>query len=419
MDEVHAEIISTGDEVIGGRILDTNAAFLSRRLGEHGILPAYRTTVGDHPKRFEEVVRRALARARVTIVIGGLGPTDDDLTREVCAKALKKKLVKDPEAESHVRSILSRYGIRCEESEMRQTLYPEGARTIPNTRGTAYGFIARDNGRLLAALSGVPAELEQMAQEHLFPYLKSLFPGLRPWASRILRTFGMSESGLQKAIRPALERLPGITWGITASHMVVTVIISAVRENENQVTSAGDEIREILGEKLFSEDGSSLQETVAGLLTERGLTIAIAESCTGGLVSHLLTEVPGVSASLVESIVSYSNESKVQRLGVSLDTLMKHGAVSEQAATEMAQGVQSATGADIGLATTGIAGPGGGTPEKPVGLVYVSVTTSDDTWTRQFNLTGNRADIKKRTANTALNMTRLTILRKFADSPTG
>jgi nicotinamide-nucleotide amidase len=183
---------------------------------------------------------------------------------------------------------------------------------------------------------------------------------------------------------------------------------------DEKLENAQKELLEKLGEKCFSTDGSSLHETVAKMLVGSGLTVAVAESCTGGLVSHLLTEVPGVSGSFLESVVTYSNESKVQRLGVGMDTLEKHGAVSEQVASQMAEGVITGSGADIGVATTGIAGPSGATPEKPVGLVYVSVATGEETWTRRFEFTGTRSDIKKRAANTALNMIRLTIQRQFA-----
>ncbi len=412
MPAVNAEIITTGNEVLTGRIIDTNAAYLSRRLVEIGVAPVFRTTVGDERERYLEAVRTAMERAKLVIVTGGLGPTDDDLTREVCAEALSRRLVRDADAEKHVRAILEKYRIRFKEAELRQTFFPEGARTVPNRNGTAYGFAVLHEGRVLAALSGVPSELEQMAEEHLFPYISEVFPGLEMPVTRLLRVFGISESRLQEIVGPVFREHPGITYGITASQMVLTVSMTSPPEHENGVIAARQAIISELGDKLFSDGGLTLQETVASLLLERKMTVALAESCTGGLVSHLLTEVPGVSEVLLESAVTYSNESKVNRLGVKQETLAQHGAVSEQVAREMAEGVRRTSGADLGVGITGIAGPAGATPEKPVGLVHIAVASANETWAREFHFTGTRSDIKLRAANTALNMLRITVLRR-------
>lgn len=412
MTSIHAEIVSTGDEVLGGRIVDTNGAYLSRRLIEIGIEPVYRTVVGDDEKRYIEVLRAALARAQVVITIGGLGPTEDDLTRAVCAKVLGRKLVHSAEAEKHIRSTLEKYDIACGETELRQALFPEGSALIPNQSGTACGFVVMEKDRLLASLSGVPSELEWMMELHLFPYLRETFPHLQWIPSMTLGIIGMSESALQESVAPILKMFPEIRWGITVSQMVLTLSLSCPSGREKQMTRALDEIGETLRTKMFGLGDTTLQEVVADQLKSNHLTIAIAESCTGGLVSHLLTEVSGVSEGLTESVVAYSNESKMRRLGVSEETLAKHGAVSEQVAAQMAQGVRKTS--DIGVGITGIAGPSGGTTEKPVGLVYIAVATENETWLREFNLTGNRSDIKRRAANVALNMIRLTIMRQLA-----
>ncbi len=411
MGSVLAEIITTGNEVLGGRIIDTNGVYLSRRLAQAGITPAYRTTVGDDEGHLCEVLNAALGRAQVVVMTGGLGPTEDDLTREVCAKVLGKKLVHNEEAEKHVSAVLKKYGVTFEEPELRQAFFPESARLIPNTHGTAYGFYAEKGGRVLAALSGVPSELAQMTDEYLLPYLAESFREVSPDVVRLLHIFGLSESQLQKLTRPVLKDYPEIAWGITASQLVITLGLAAPHGREDVVTSAQRRISEKLKLRLFATGGRTLHETVAFLLMERRLTLAVAESCTGGLVSHLLTEVPGVSASLLESVVTYSNESKVSRLGVSKESLETHGAVSGQVAEEMARGVREESGADFGLSTTGIAGPAGGTPQKPVGLVYIAVAAGQGAWRRKFTFSGSRSDIKLRAANTALNMLRLAILR--------
>ena len=412
MNNVYAEIVSTGNEVLSGRIVDTNAAYLSRRLLEIGITPAYRTTVGDDVERYEEVLRAALSRAQVVITIGGLGPTEDDLTREVCAKVLERKLVHSAEAERYLRSVLEKYNISCTEAELRQALFPEGSVLIPNQTGTACGFVAMQEDRLLTSLSGVPAELEWMMELHLFPYLRETFPHVQWIPTMNVGIIGMSESALQKAVAPVLKKYPDVSWGITASQMVLTLSLSCQPGKDKQITHVLDGVAGVVGEKMFGLGESTLQEVVADMLKQGGLTIAIAESCTGGLVSHLLTEVPGVSTGLLESVVTYSNDSKTKRLGVKEKTLAKYGAVSKQVAGQMAQGVRTAVGADIGVATTGIAGPKGATVGKPVGLVYISVATEKGLWTRKFELTGTRSDVKRRAANTALNMTRLTLMRQ-------
>ena len=415
MNDITAEIITTGYEVLTGRTVDTNALYLSKRLAQIGITPSYRTTVGDDQARYREVLEAALSRADVVVVTGGLGPTDDDLTRETCARVLGRKLIIDDDAQRHVREILTRYGIRCEESELRQALIPEGATIIPNTNGTAYGFLATVKGKHVAALSGVPSEMEQMSEEHLFPLLKGIYTELRPKSSRLLRFFGVSESGLQAEVRPAIKKFKSVAWGITASQMVLTVSLSAGLEEEHCLEEIISEIENRLGEKMFSSEGATLQECVARMLKDKNLSIALAESCTGGLATHLLSQVPGISENLLEGAVTYSNDSKVRRLGVSRETLEKHGAVSVEVASQMSNGIRKESGADVGVGITGIAGPAGGTNEKPVGLVYISVCAGGEPWTREFKFNGTRNDIQRRAANCALNMVRLTMLRESKD----
>ncbi len=408
MSEIYAEIISTGNEVLGGRITDTNAAYLSHRLMEIGITPAYRTTVGDDRERYAQVFETALSRVQVVITIGGLGPTEDDLTREVCAKVLGRKLKHSPEADTHIRSVLEKYKIPCEETELRQAFFPEGSVLIPNQSGTACGFVAMHEDQLVASLSGVPSELEWMMELHLFPYLRETFPHLQWIPSMTAMFFGLSESALQRAIQPILKKFPEVTWGMTASQMVLTLSLSCSPGKEDHIGPVLDEIAGALGDEMFGIGETTLAEVVADQVTGSGLTIAIAESCTGGLLSHLLTEVSGVSGCLLESVVTYSDESKIKRLGVRKEILAEHGAVSKEVAAEMAQGVRKTSGADMGVGITGIAGPKGGTEEKPVGLVYISIAIDENPLTIKYEFTGSRSDIKMRAANTALNMLRIT-----------
>jgi len=412
VNEVIAEIISTGDEVLGGRITDTNAAYLSRSLMEMGITPAYRTTVGDDRQRYEEVLRKALSRAQVVITIGGLGPSDDDLTREVCAKVLERKLRHNPEVEERIRSILKIHEIPCGDAQLSQAFFPEGSGLIPNHEGTDFGFAVMEKDLFLASLAGEPLELEYMMELYLFPYLRETFPELRRIPLMKASFFGISESALQQAVEPVFKKFPNVKWGITTCQMVLTLCFICPPGKSEQFSPLLNEIDGAAGKYMFGIGDSTLPEVVVDLLKTSGLKIAIAESCTGGLISHILTEEPGISASLLESVVAYSDESKMRRLGVKKETLEKYGAVSEEVAIEMAQGIREQSGADIGVGVTGIAGPKGGTKEKPVGLVCSSIIHEDNQHNFALNFSGTRSDVKMRATNMILNLVRIILESK-------
>ncbi|MFH1421411.1 MAG: competence/damage-inducible protein A [Planctomycetota bacterium] len=397
------ELVATGNEIIEGRVVDTNAVFASRKLINAGFEIAWRSLVGDEKRRFLNVLNTAFKRADIIIISGGLGPTEDDLTRAACAAVLNTKLVYNKTAEKHISGILARYGRIPDKTELRQAYFPKhNTKIVPNKNGTACGFICEKNGKILSALSGVPSEYEQMLTQTVLPFLKKKYKTTN-LPNKIFNTIGKSESEIQKIVYPIISNYK-LSWGITARQMVISVSISAGSDKKSQFKSACKELRKSLAEISFSEDSIMLEESVLQLLKEHHYTLAVAESCTGGLILDKLTDIPGASDVLVEGVVSYSNDSKVRRLGVHRADISKFGAVSEEVARQMASGVRRNSSADIGIATTGIAGPGGAAATKPVGLVYIAFAAKKSVHVKKFTFTGNRRDIKERAANAALSM---------------
>jgi nicotinamide-nucleotide amidase len=402
--KVTAEIIATGNEILEGRVTDTNTAFASRELLKAGISLQFCSAVGDDRERLLTVLWTALARSDVVIISGGLGPTEDDLTREVCASALSAKLVHRKSAEQHIRRILVRYNRVPNPAELRQAYFPAcNTKIIPNRIGTARGFICEKNGKILAALSGVPSEFSEMMQRTVLPFLKKKFGHLKPQLHNIFNTIGKSESEVQRVALPILSRYKP-SWGITAHQLVISLSVWAGAQGKARFDTACEKLRTRLKSICFSEGEKSLQETVISALKKRHLTVAVAESCTGGLILDKLTDVPGASEVLLEGVIAYGNDSKIRRLNVRPETLVRQGAVSEKVAAEMAAGIRSSANTSLGLATTGIAGPSGGTAKKPVGLIYIAVASKKVVKVKRFVFTGIRTDIKERAANAALSM---------------
>jgi nicotinamide-nucleotide amidase len=401
---VAAEIISTGQEIIEGRVIDTNTAFAARELLKAGISVQFCSAVGDDRERLLTVLQTALARSDIVIISGGLGPTEDDLTREVCASALGVKLIHCKSAQHHIRKILARYNRVPNPAELRQAYFPAcNTKIIPNRTGTARGFICEKNSKILAALSGVPSEFSEMMLRTVLPFLKKRFAHLEPQLQNTFNTIGKSESEVQRIALPILSRYK-LSWGITAHQLVISLSVWASADEKGRFDAACKKLRTRLKSICFSEGEKSLQETVISALKERHRSVAVAESCTGGLILNKLTDVPGASEVLSEGVIAYSNDSKIRRLNVRPETLVIYGAVSEKVATEMAAGIRSSANASLGLATTGIAGPSGGTAKQPVGMVYIAVASRKAVKVRRFTFTGTRTDIKERAANAALSI---------------
>jgi nicotinamide-nucleotide amidase len=406
-----AELLSVGDEVISGEIADTNAAWLSQRLSELGVDVVRHAAVGDVESDVEAAVRLAASRAHVVLVTGGLGPTEDDLTRHGLAAAAGVALELDEASLQSIEQRFYRFGRPMPPQNRIQAMIPAGASVLPNSEGTAPGFIVRVDGVPVAALPGVPHEMKAMFESHLAAFITALPVERHAIRVERIRCFGIPESLVNQTLKPWLARNANPLVGMTVSDGIITVKFRGTGHSEAEAAEAIRPVREeaekLLASFVFGRGHATLEGAVADLLERHRKTLAVAESCTGGLVGHLLTNVAGISRFLLEDLVTYSNPSKVELLGVPEGMLAQYGAVSEEVAKAMAEGVRQRAKADIGLSTTGIAGPAGGTPEKPVGLVYVGLATEAGTRAERLQALGTREIIKDRAARNALNVLRL------------
>jgi len=407
-----AEIIAVGTEILLGDILNTNARYLSRQLALFGISVYHQTVVGDNEKRLSDAFKLAFERADMVITTGGLGPTDDDITKMTGGKFFGLEMVENDEAVKNVRDYYK--GREMPESNKRQGFVPEGATVFYNHNGTAPGCMIEKNGKILIMLPGPPYEAEPMFEEYVIPFLKkkSDFTII----SKVLHLSGIGESAAAEAVSDIMNESENPTVAPYAKPNEMIFRVSARGENEEDARKlmrpVVDEIYKRLGKYIYGEDGCTLEEAVIKKLCDGNLTIASAESCTGGLIAGKIIDYPGASKVFVDGVVSYSNESKVKRLGVKEETLNKYGAVSEQTAREMAEGAVKLLGADVGVSSTGVAGPDGGTEEKPVGLVYIAVSVKGKTVVKKLNLKGSRNRIRGRVVTEALTLL-LSELKQF------
>ncbi len=410
-------LVSTGTELVTGRTVDTNAARLARCLAPLGARVVFHATVGDDGRAIGDALRLACARARLVIVSGGLGPTRDDLTRDVVAAVARRPLVLHRPS---LARIAERFAARLgrgtpiPENNRRQALLPRGAEALRNPAGTAAGFVLRLGGAWCIALPGVPRELDAMMRREVLPWLRRSGMARRAAYTRALTLFGIPESAADDAISRMGVPLDGLEIALTVDEGAVKIVFEAAAGDRGAIRRAGRLHRALcrrFGDAVASPSGLPLAEAVARALIRRKRTVAVAESCTGGLVTRRLAAVPGISAALLEAVVAYSNGAKVRRLGVPPALIRRHGAVSAEVAAAMARGIARTSGADIGLAVTGIAGPGGGTPEKPVGLVWFGSWTrgrgGPRTTSRRFR--GDRREVQARAALTALDLLRRAI----------
>ncbi|MHB9149735.1 MAG: competence/damage-inducible protein A [Thermoleophilia bacterium] len=413
-----AELIFTGDELLRGDIVNTNQAYLGERLLESGVFTTHAVSVTDDREAISRAIVSALLRhPDVLILSGGLGPTEDDLTREAVADALNRPLELREELLEAIRERFRMLDMRMGESNRKQALIPRGAVAIPMV-GTAPGFWIEDGETLIAALPGVPRELEEMWAGTLAPLVSRRLgqrdPDGEP-AVRRLRLHGIGESTLADLLAEIPWRGEGVEIGTRASLDGITLVLRAQpdRDSRERLAQVEERVRNVLGVKIFGSDDETLAGVLGALLRDRGLTIATAESCTGGLVAKRLTDHPGSSDFFVGGVVTYSDALKTRLLGVEPALLKEHGAVSEEVALAMARGARERLGAECSIATTGIAGPTGGTAEKPVGLVYVATAIGDDVKARQFNMFRSREEIRERTAYASLDVLRRRLLESL------
>jgi nicotinamide-nucleotide amidase len=414
---MRTELIFTGTELLLGQILNTNARFLAQRLSSLGLDLYYQTTVGDNSGRLAEVLRTALARADLIIVTGGLGPTMDDLTKETVAEALGMPLILDSAVLAEIEGFFISRGKTMPAANRKQAMVPEGSRVLPNARGTAPGVLIEKNGKRIILLPGPPVEMQPMFLNQVEPYLRQEITGRAAViVSRVIKIWGLGESAAEEKIIDLVTGQDNPTIAFLAPLGEVYIRITAKAGNAEAayriIRPLEEEIRRRLGEYIFGFDEDTMASVVGRMLLGHRLTISLAESCTGGLIAKLLTDLPGSSGYLMYGVVAYSNEAKRKLLGVSAATLEKYGAVSGETAGEMAAGVRNIGGTDLALSVTGIAGPDGGTAEKPVGLVYIGFAAGDHITARKFLLPGDRETVRRQTANAALNMIRLHLLGK-------
>ncbi|NLY44228.1 MAG: competence/damage-inducible protein A [Clostridiaceae bacterium] len=409
-----AEIIAVGTELLLGQILNTNAQYLSVQLSQLGIDVFFQTVVGDNAMRLEETVRTALQRAEVVILTGGLGPTKDDLTKETVAKILDIPLKLHQESLDRIKGYFEKMCRPMSSNNEKQAMLPEGCIVLPNDVGTAPGCIVEKDKNIVILLPGPPNEMQLMFKQHVYPYLRSRSPFII--YSKVLRVFGTGEASLAEELMDIFENQTNPPVTPYAKQGEVTLRITAKAENEEEakklIEPLEQEIRKRLGKRIYGIDEESLEQVVARLLMEQKKTLATAESCTGGLLAQKITSIPGISQCFNTGVITYSNESKVKLLGVLQETLDKFGAVSHQTALEMAEGIRNRYKADIGIAITGIAGPGGGTSKKPVGLVYIGMAVPDKSWYQELHLSGTRERIRNLSTMYALDMIRLYLLEQ-------
>jgi nicotinamide-nucleotide amidase len=402
-----AAILSTGDELTTGRIADTNAQWIADKLFELGVDVVAVLTVGDYPERLEWAWKQALSQAELVISTGGIGPTADDLTNETVGAVLGRPLVLDEPSADRMRRFFESRGVQMPENNLKQAMVPEGYVIVPNALGTAPGYRVQAGGKHIVVLPGVPREMKPMVEETVLPWLRAQ-QGADVYLAHTFQTFGISESGLDALIVGVVGPDEGrLSFRASFPEVSCRVVVrGAPDEAARKLEGVADRMRERLGEYCYGEGVTSMEAVVGDALKRRGWKLALAESCTGGLVGHRVTAVPGSSAYFLGGVESYANSAKMALLGVRRETLQTHGAVSEECAGEMAAGARAAFGADVAVSTTGIAGPDGGTKEKPVGFTCFGLATPDGVITRTHQLWGTRDWVKLLASQVALDMVR-------------
>ena len=407
-----AEILAVGTEILLGDIVNTNAQYLAKRLADLGIAVYHQSVIGDNPERLLEAYSLAFSRADLVITTGGLGPTKDDLTKEVAFEYFGKQSVVHEASLKILQGHFKDVNRPMAQNNMKQVYFPVDAVILPNNNGTAPGCIIEENGKIVALLPGPPREMKPMFEESVVPYLKKFQQGVL--VSKVLRVVGIGESTAAEMLEDILDNQTNPTVAPYAKEGEVTFRITAKANSEEEGTRLMEpmeaEIRSRLGNNIYGEGDTNLESVLGEMLENKKLTIATAESCTGGMVASKFINYPGISSVFMEGAVTYSNEAKINRLGVKAETLEKYGAVSSEVAAEMAQGIAKTAGTDIGLSTTGIAGPGGGSTEKPVGLVYVGLYIKGEVKTKMLRLSGDRQKIRERATMQLLDLLRRELL---------
>ncbi len=413
-------IISVGSELVCGQIKDLNAPFIASKLTDIGLDVKYQIIVGDDAQSLKSILQTTSERVNLVMITGGMGPTADDITRETVADFCNVKLVTDEKSEDHIKHLTSKRHDQRYVNNLKQAMIPDGGTIIRNLTGTAQGFLVSVSESVIICLPGVHNEMKLMFENWVIPHILRESGMRKIRRIRVINTFGMSESMLDVKLRELIKTDETLSLSTLVKDGIVSIRIGSLNEKEDKAVSILNEAEERicreLGTFVFSKNEEMLEDVVSKLLKKYGRTLAVAESCTGGLVSNLLTNVQGSSEFFLEGIVSYSNKAKKDLLNVSEKLIEEHGSVSAEVAKAMASGVKERAQADIGLSVTGIAGPEGVAEgidrEKPVGLVYVAMAINGDVECKEYRLFGSRIDIKKHAVNVALNTLRLRLSGK-------
>ena len=407
------EIITVGTEILLGDILNTNTHYLSNELANMGIDVYYQITVGDNEQRLLSQLKESFKRSDLVILTGGLGPTEDDITKEVCAKYFNMEMEFHEQSWDKIIEIHNKMNRKPTENNRKQAYFPKGSLILPNKYGTAPGCIMEKDKKTIIVMPGPPKEMKPMFDNYVKPFL--LKDNKNILKSKVLRIIGIGESKIENDLLDLIDKQINPTIATYAKDGECTVRITAKGKNEKEVESLiepiSNEIKSRFKEKVYGEDDTAIEDEVAKILVEKNLKISVAESCTGGMVSSSLINYPGISSVFMEGCVTYSNEAKMMTLNVKKETLNTVGAVSEQCAKEMSEGVAARHNTNIGLSTTGIAGPEGGSEDKPVGLVYMGITINNKTIVKKYIFNGNRQQIRSRACKTLLNDLRLELLK--------
>lgn len=413
------ELIAVGTEILLGNIVNTNSAYLSEKCAELGLAVYYQSVVGDNPERMKNVIKTALERSDVIILTGGLGPTEDDLTKEITAEVMGFTLVEDIHTRELMEAYLREYEKnhsqrRITKNNYKQTMVPEGSLVLDNHNGTAPGLIMEKNGKTAILLPGPPNEMIPMFEEAVYPYLRKNQPEVI--YSRMVKICGIGESQVAEEIQDLIEKQSNPTIAPYAKTGEVHLRVTARAKNEKKckemIKPVVRELKKRFGSNVFAtKEEKSLEEAVVDILKEKNMTLSLAESCTGGAVAARIVNVSGASEVLMCGYVTYTNRAKRACLGVKKSTLKKEGAVSAKCAREMAKGGAKAAKTDVCLSVTGLAGPGGGTGETPVGTVFMGCTCAGKTAVREFHFTGNRSRVRGQAAAQALTFIRDSLLK--------
>lgn len=412
------ELICVGTELLLGNIVNTNAAYLAEKCAGLGLSCYYQTVVGDNAQRLAETLQAAVKRADIVILSGGLGPTEDDLTKEAAAKVMNRELVEDAASREHIEKYFASRNAVPTENNWKQAMMPQGGIILPNPNGTAPGVIIADDATHVVLLPGPPHELKPMFENYVIPYINKLEPGVI--ASQTVKVCGIGESRVETLLQDLIDGQENPTLATYAKPGEVHIRVTAKAEGEKEarklIKPVVKEIKSRMGNNIYTTDEEvTLEKAVVDLLVANELTVTCAESCTGGLLSGRLINVAGVSQVYKSGYVTYSNKAKRKLLGVKKSTLEKHGAVSRQTAEEMARGLSSVAKSDVAVAVTGIAGPDGGTEEKPVGLVYIACSVKGEVTVQEYHFSGSRQIIREATVSAALVLMRSCILEYFSE----